>query len=60
MIPRSTKRQRLNRAGYIQVRGWLPEAYARKVLVQIDMHRVDVETIAGIERKIGRPKRRKT
>ena len=54
-IPRSTKRQRLNRAGYVQVSGWLPRKYGETVRTQIEMHREDVERIAKTEGKPGRP-----
>lgn len=44
--------------GVITMRGWVPAAYAKRVLEQVEMHREDVERIkAEPARPRGRPKR---
>ena len=55
MIPRSTKRQRLARAGFVQVSEWLPFEEAEIVWRVAARYREDVERIAETEGKPGRP-----
>ena len=56
MTDRKTKARRLEAAGYVALSGWVPAAYAAKVMQQVEMHREDVERIAEEERPRGRPK----
>lgn len=54
----TNQRIRLNRAGYVCVeRAWLPEAFARRVEQQAEMHREDVERIANTPLPRGRPRK---
>ena len=54
----TNQRGRLRRAGYVCVeRVWLPEAFARRVEQQADMHREDVERIANTPLRQGRPRK---
>lgn len=55
-IPRRTRADRLERAGYLHVEGWLPAPYAAKVRQQIEFHREDVAATAETPPPRGRPK----
>lgn len=58
MTDRKANKRRLERAGYIALSGWVPAAYAAKVLQQVEFHRADVEAIiAEPPKPRGRPKR---
>lgn len=61
MTPRNTKRQRLERAGWLHVSGWLPRAEAEPVAERIDAHASEAERIgeSGQERR-GRPRKAPT
>lgn len=55
---RETTSARLRARGYVALSGWVPAAYAKRVLEQVEMHREDVERIkAEPARPRGRPKR---
>lgn len=53
--PRTSKRQRLEAAGYRHVAGWLPEDEARWVAPLIDAHAAEVDRIAETSKPSGRP-----
>lgn len=57
MTPNTTKRQRLESAGYRHVAGWVPQAYAVKVEYQIAAHAEDVQRIAETSKPSGRPRK---
>ncbi len=57
MTDRITKKRRLERAGYVALSGWVPKAYADRVLAQVEMHRDDIAKITGAPAKPrGRPR----
>ena len=58
MTPRTTKRQRLEAAGYRHVSGWLPADTGdyREVVAAIEQHAAEVERIAETRKPSGRPK----
>lgn len=58
MTARETTSARLRDRGYVALSGWVPAAYAKRVMEQVAMHREDVERIkAEPTRPRGRPKR---
>jgi hypothetical protein len=58
MSDRKAQKRRLERAGYVHLSGWVPAAYAAKVMQQVEMHRDDVErVVAEPAMPRGRPKR---
>ncbi len=55
---RETASARLKARGYVALSGWVPAAYAKRVLAQVEMHREDVERIkAEPPKPRGRPKK---
>ena len=58
VIDRKTRAARLAASGYVALAGWVPAAYAARVLAQVELHREDVERIAGAPpRPRGRPRK---
>ena len=56
MTDRKAQKRRLERAGYVHLSGWVPAAYAKRVLEQVEMHRDDVaKVLAEPARPRGRP-----
>jgi hypothetical protein len=53
---RKAQKRRLERAGFIHVSGWVPQAYADKVEQQVAFYRDDVAKVLAEEPKPrGRP-----
>lgn len=53
-----TQQRRLERAGYVALKGWVPAACGERVEKQVEMHREDVERILSEPpQPRGRPKK---
>jgi hypothetical protein len=58
MTDRKAQKRRLERAGYVHLSGWVPAAYAARVLAQVELHADDVaKIVAEPALPRGRPKR---
>lgn len=57
MTPRTTKRQRLETAGYRHVSGWVSIADADEVAAMVEYHAEDVQRIGETLKKSGRPRK---
>ncbi len=56
MTDRMAKKRRLERAGFVALSGWVPAAYAARVLAQVETYREDVgRVLAEPPKPRGRP-----
>lgn len=58
MTDRNTRARRLEAAGYVALKGWVPRAYGERVMQEVDRHAEDVARVADEPMPAGRPARR--